>query len=355
MVVIEEEIIMKRYLSLLLSLCLIISLSACTHKNEPVTTTTEITTTETTISSTTEESASEAQTETSSETNNETEYDVSFSAYDWNGDPYIVVNNNVPFFEEITLRNDEDVALNVKSSENYSELDELGRCGVAYAVLGTDIMPTEERGKIGSIKPSGWHTSNYNEYPGLIDGNYLYNRCHLIAFMLAGENANERNLITGTRYMNVTGMLPFEDQVHDYMIEHPDNHVLYRVTPEFTGDNLVADGVLMEAYSIEDNGALSFCVFCYNVQPYVTIDYATGDNHIADNYIHSENTETTTESWEDNPNWYSYVLNENSKKIHRPNCSAVADMNEENKTETNRSYEELISEGYTPCKLCNPN
>ena len=150
--------------------------------------------------------------------------------------------------------------------------------------------------------------------------------------------------------MNVTGMLPFEDRVHDYMIEHPDNHVLYRVTPEFTGDNLVADGVLMEAYSIEDKGALSFCVLCYNVQPYITIDYSTGDNHIADNYIHSENTETTTESWEDNPDWYSYVLNENSKKIHRPDCSAVADMNEENKTKTNRSYDELISEGYTPCK-----
>ena len=281
-----------------------------------------------------------------------------YSVENYNGTPYVEVNGNVPFFTE-----DEK---NTNVFESYSDLDDLGRCGVAYANLCTELMPTEERGAIGSIKPSGWHTSNYNEYKGLVDGNYLYNRCHLIAFMLAGENANNKNLITGTRYLNINGMLPFEDKAHDYLKANPNNHVLYRVTPIYNGNDLVAQGVLMEAYSVEDNGSLQFCVFCYNVQPHIVIDYSTGDNHIEDGY---DGTTTKTESkvedktevkseekadWEDNPNWYTYVLNENSKKIHKPDCSSVSKIAKDNKTETNRSYEELISEGYEPCGICHP-
>ena len=188
------------------------------------------------------------------------------------GQPYEIINNNIPFFEE------EDS--NTESFELYGELDYLGRCTTAFANISRELMPTEERDAIGSIKPSGWKQAKYE---GLIDSNppYLYNRCHLIAFCLTAENTNERNLITGTRYMNVEGMLPFELQVAKYLDEH-DAHVLYRVTPFFDGDNLVADGVLMEAYSVEDKGAgVSFCVYCYNVQPGVEIDYRTGGSRRA--------------------------------------------------------------------------
>lgn len=184
---------------------------------------------------------------------------------------YTVVNNNVPTFteEEITT----------ESFEFYSDLDELGRCGVAEACIGTDIMPTEKRGEIGQIKPSGWHTVKYPEY---ISDRYLYNRCHLIGYQLTGENANEKNLITGTRYLNVTGMLPFENEVADY-IKSTGNHVMYRVTPYFKGNELVARGVFMEAYSVEDNGeGVSFNVYCYNVQPYISINYATGDSWVTE-------------------------------------------------------------------------
>lgn len=187
------------------------------------------------------------------------------AAENYTGQPYSVVNDNKPYFT--------DSELNPVSFEQYSELDSLGRCGVAVACIGQDIMPTEDRGQIGQVKPTGWHTVKYND---LIDGNYLYNRCHLIAFCLAGENANEKNLITGTRYLNVDGMLPFELQVARY-VESTGNHVLYRVTPIFKGDNLVCEGVLMEAQSVEDN-EISFCVFCYNVQPGITIDYVTGES-----------------------------------------------------------------------------
>lgn len=181
---------------------------------------------------------------------------------------YVEVNGNIPYFtEEDKQRRD--------AFEMYSELDELGRCGTAYACVCRELMPTEERGSIGSVKPSGWHTVRYDD---LIPDRYLYNRCHLIAFRLAGENANRRNLITGTRYLNVTGMLPFEDQVGDYA-EATGNHVLYRVTPVFVGEELVARGVLMEAYSVEDGGdGVQFCVFAYNRQPGITIDYATGES-----------------------------------------------------------------------------
>lgn len=188
---------------------------------------------------------------------------------DYSGAPFVIINNNIPFFDE------NDYAK--ETFESYSKLDSLGRCGVAYANVSRELMPTEERGKISDIKPSGWCQAKYE---GIVDSTppYLYNRCHLIAYCLTAENANEQNLITGTHYMNVEGMLPFEEEVARYL-DRNDNHVLYRVTPIFQGNNLVASGVLMEAYSIEDNGSgICFCVYCYNVQPGVTIDYRTGKN-----------------------------------------------------------------------------
>lgn len=184
----------------------------------------------------------------------------------YNGEPYVAINGNTPYFT------DDD--LTTTSFETYSPLDDLGRCGVTYACVGQDIMPTEERGSIGQVKPTGWHTVKYD----CVDGKYLYNRCHLIGFQLTGENANEENLITGTRYLNIEGMLPFENMVADY-VQETNNHVLYRVTPIFEGENLLASGVLMEGYSVEDEGAeICFCVYAYNVQPSVTINYATGDS-----------------------------------------------------------------------------
>ena len=186
---------------------------------------------------------------------------------EYSGNPYIVVNDNTPFFTEA----DKTTA----SFEQYGELDSLGRCTTAYANVGKDLMPTEKRGSIGSVKPTGWQTAKYDN----VDGKYLYNRCHLIGYQLTAENANKKNLITGTRYLNVNGMLPFENMVADY-IKETNNHVLYRVTPVFIGDNLVASGVLMEAESVEDNGeGILFNVYCYNVQPGIVIDYATGDSH----------------------------------------------------------------------------
>ncbi len=185
--------------------------------------------------------------------------------------PYVIVNKNTPFFEA------SDIEKAGSSYESYSELDALGRCGVCIASVGKDIMPTEDRGEIGSVKPSGWVQK---KYAGLVEGNYLYNRCHLIGYQLTGENANSRNLITGTRYLNVDGMLPFENLVADHVKETGD-HVLYRVTPIYSGSDLVAKGVLMEALSIEDGGEeVQFCVFCYNVQPGIVIDYTTGDSRL---------------------------------------------------------------------------
>ena len=186
----------------------------------------------------------------------------------YSGSSYVMINDNIPNFTESDKT--------TKSFESYSNLDSLGRCGVAFSNIGKDLMPTDERGSIGMIKPSGWHTVKYD----IVDGKYLYNRCHLIGYQLTAENANKNNLITGTRYLNVDGMLLFENMVADY-IKETNNHVLYRVTPIFTGDNLLADGVLMEAESVEDNGeGISYNVFCYNVQPGVKIDYVTGDSSL---------------------------------------------------------------------------
>ncbi len=187
-------------------------------------------------------------------------------------DDFVVVNDNIPYFS----KKDINKAKAGKVWEKYSELDNLGRCSVAYANICKEIMPTEERGEIGQVKPSGWHTV---KYPGIIEGNYLYNRCHLIAYCLAGENANEKNLITGTRYFNVEEMWKYEDMVLDYMTKNPKNHVLYRVTPVFIDDELVARGVYMEGYSVEDNGVgVCFNVFVNNHQPGISIDYKTGES-----------------------------------------------------------------------------
>lgn len=241
---------------------------------------------------------------------------------------YVEINGNQPYFSEADYT--------TEAFETYSELDSLGRCGVAYANICKELMPEGERGEIGQVKPSGWHTVRYDD---LVDGKYLYNRCHLIGWQLAGENANKQNLITGTRYMNVIGMLPFENEVDDY-VDETGNHVLYRVTPVFEGDELVARGVLMEAYSVEDNGkGITFCVFCYNAQPGVCINYETG------------------ESWRDGetaPTEVRYILNTNSKKFHLPDCDSVAAMSEKNKQVTDKSRDELIDAGYSPCGFCNP-
>ena len=256
-----------------------------------------------------------------------TSYDLK-SIPEYSGEPYVTIHDNVPFFLEEELTTD--------AFETYSELDDLGRCGTAYANICEDIMPTEKRGKIGMIKPSGWHTVKYTG----IDGNYLYNRCHLIGYQLSAENANEKNLITGTRYLNVTGMLPFENMVADYVNE-TGNHVLYRVTPIYNQENLVADGVLMEAQSVE-NDDLAFCVYCYNVQPGIEIDYHTDDSK-------SSETEQPSKTSED-----LYVLNRNTKKFHRPNCSSVQDIKPKNKQEFSGNTKALIQQGYSPCKNCNP-
>jgi len=250
---------------------------------------------------------------------------------EYTGEPYVVLNGNVPL-----LTVDEH---SKTSYEEYSRLDSIGRCGVCVASIGYDIMPTEERGSIGSVKPTGWQTVKYD----FVDGKYLYNRCHLIGFQLTGENANECNLITGTRYMNTEGMLPFENMVADY-VKETKNHVLYRVTPIFKEDNLIADGVLMEAYSVEDEGdGISFCVYCYNVQPGVVIDYKTGESH-----LDKPTTEGATgESSE-------YIINVKSKKFHLPECSGAQNISEKNKREFKGTKEQLLNQNYTPCGICNP-
>lgn len=279
----------------------------------------------------------------------------------YSGTPYTEVNGNKPYFTEAELT--------TQSFETYSELDSLGRCGMAYANVGQDLMPTEPRGEIGAVKPSGWHLVKYDN----VDGKYLYNRCHLIAYMLAAENANPQNLITGTRYLNVQGMLPFETKVCDY-VKNTGNHVLYRVTPIFDGDNLLADGVLMEAYSVEDAGeGICFCVFAYNVQPGIGIDYATGYNWAESSGTYQSTaapaavetpapqpeTDTAVQitpelSVSQESRETTYVLNTNTKKFHYPTCSSVDDMKEKNKQIYTGSREEVINMGYIPCKRCNP-
>lgn len=291
-------------------------------------------------------------------------------AYD--GKAYVTVNDNIPFFTEEELGS--------ASYETYGELDPLGRCTVCVASVGQNLMPTEERGSIGVVKPTGWHTVKYD----FVDGKYLYNRCHLIGYQLTGENANEKNLITGTRYLNIEGMLPFENMVADY-VKETDQHVMYRVTPVFEGDNLLASGVLMEGKSVEDNGeGILFCVFAYNVQPGVTIDYATGESTVDGTITNNENTtkqetsqptdtdtakQETSQSTDTNTpqpsesgggeqpaqsDVQTYILNTNTHKFHKPGCYSVEKIKPENYAEFTGTREEAIAYGYDPCKNCNP-
>ncbi len=245
---------------------------------------------------------------------------------------FVAINRNVPKF------NDEE--LKAQPFEAYSELDSLGRCGVAFACIGLSIMPTEERGAIGQAKPSGWHTVKYD----IVDGKYLYNRCHLIGYQLAGENANVKNLITGTRYMNNDGMLAFENLVADY-VRDTNNHVLYRVTPIFDEDCLVARGVQIEARSIEDNGkGILFNVYVYNAQPGISINYYNGESVLGDGVKFDKPQDVAIR----------YVLNTSSKKFHKADCSSTGKIKEENKEISTESRDFLISNGYSPCGVCNP-
>ena len=262
-------------------------------------------------------------------------YDLS-NIPDYDGKAYVELNGNVPEFSESEKTYSE-------SFEEYGKLDSLGRCTYAVSCIGKDLMPTEKRGSIGSVKPSGWHISKYD----FVDGKYLYNRCHLIGYQLTAENANERNLITGTRYLNVEGMLPFENDVADY-IEITNNHVYYKVTPIFEGNNLVANGVQMQAYSVEDNGqGISFNVYCYNVQPGVAIDYATGDNQTV-----ASSSITSTSS--DEADKKTYIVNTKTKKFHNPDCDGAKKMSSSNKKKYKGTRDSLISNGYSPCQKCNP-
>ncbi len=264
-------------------------------------------------------------------------YDLS-NIPDYDGKAYVELNGNVPEFSESEKTYSE-------SFEEYGKLDSLGRCTYAVSCIGKDLMPTEKRGSIGSVKPSGWHISKYD----FVDGKYLYNRCHLIGYQLTAENANERNLITGTRYLNVEGMLPFENDVADY-IEITNNHVYYKVTPIFEGNNLVANGVQMQAYSVEDNGqGISFNVYCYNVQPGVAIDYATGDNQAV-----ASSSASVTSTSSDVADKKTYIVNTKTKKFHNPDCEGVKKMSSSNKKKYKGTRDSLISNGYSPCQKCNP-
>ena len=264
--------------------------------------------------------------------------------------PYVELNRGIPSFQK------SDYTVSCFSS--FSPLDDLGRCGPATACIGKESMPTEPRGVIGQIKPSGWHTVRYDD---IIEDKYLYNRCHLIGYQLTGENSNPQNLITGTRYLNIEGMLPFENMVSGY-IERTGNHVLYRVTPVFKGKNLLADGVIMEALSMEDKGqGICFNVYLYNVQPGVQIDYSTGDSTYAESSDRSvsavdpDDKETAIEKTVESPSSdVTYVLNANTKKFHLPDCPSVFDIKEKNRIDSSESREEILSQGYQPCKSCNP-
>lgn len=263
---------------------------------------------------------------------------------DYSGTPYVELNGNIPEFT------DEEKATTT-SYETYSPLDTLGRCGVTHACIGKDLMPTEDRESISSVKPSGWLNKKYDT--SLVDGGYLYNRAHLIGFQLTGENANDRNLITGTRYMNVEGMLPFENMVADY-IKETGNHVMYRITPIFVDRNLVASGVQMEAYSVEDNGdGICFNVFVYNVQPGIQINYLTGDSWLNGEGVtpeENEPSETPSDPNEEN----TYILNTNSKRYHLPTCSSVSKISNANKGVFTGTEKSLSDQGYQPCGSCKP-
>lgn len=266
----------------------------------------------------------------------------------YSGDPYVAVRDNIPDFapsEMVTT-----------SFEYYGPLDALGRCTYTVACIGQDLMPTEERGNL-YVKPSGWQSVKYD----IVSGKYLYNRCHLIGFQLTGENDNVSNLITGTRYLNIDGMVDFENMVADY-IKETGNHVLYRVTPIFVGDELVARGVEMEAYSVEDEGeGICFHVYAYNVQPGITIDYANGNSALAGDPLppagEGSGTDTPPEGEGDgteSEDVHDYVLNTNTKKFHYPDCSSADDIKAENRDTYTGTRDELIAQHYEPCGRCDP-
>ena len=301
---------------------------------------------------------------------------------EWQGYAFAYVNGNKPDFSEDEIWT---------STQEYLEpLDKLGRCGRADSCIGTDGMPAEPRGDISSVIPTGWHTERYD----FVEGEALYNRCHLIAHQLSGDDAVPRNLITGTSYMNRDGMLQFENAVGNY-VRNSGNHVMYRVEPVFIGKELVARGVHMEAVSVEDGGAgLSFNVYCYNVQPGIDIDYATGDNKLSDDdsalrewqagrfsvmadthgrapenaqtsaqqedadeadaHAETDKTSGRTEASDDASPAMTYVLNTNTGKFHYPDCQSVADMSEHNKKTVEASRDDLISRGFEPCGNCRP-
>lgn len=255
---------------------------------------------------------------------------------------YVVINENKPFFTETEIVSE--------SYEKYAALDYLGRCGVAIACVGRDIMPTEERGSIGQVKPSGWHTVKYD----IVDGKYLYNRCHLIGYQLTGENANKGNLITGTRYLNIEGMLDFENMIADY-VKDTGNHVMYRVSPIFKGTNLLASGVLMEAYSVEDSGAgIEFCVYAYNAQPGVTIDYKNGNSALSGEEIKPDDSGAGEVPDDIEGETELYVLNTSSKKFHKADCGSVSSIADHNREERETTRDALIDSGYSPCGSCKP-
>ena len=248
----------------------------------------------------------------------------------YSGSPYVVLNENQPLFTREDMTDE--------SFEYYGELDAWERCTVTFACIGKDLMPTAEREQISQVKPTAWKTTKYN----FIDGQNLYNRCHLIGFQLTGENANDRNLITGTRYMNVEGMLPFENMVTDY-IKETGNHVLYRVVPVFEGKNLLASGVTMEAYSVEDNGAgICFYIFAYNVQPGVVIDYATGENWL-DEAVSDENEEE-----------FDYVVNTSSGKFHAASCPQADSVKPENRQTFTTTRSQMLAWNFEPAGCCKP-
>ena len=355
---------MKKLKSIFIVFMCLVAFSACGHKHSNTLNNNQIES----ISDKSAEIIKASSAQISEQINNDVSIKQSQTTFDlkdipqYSGDIYTTINNNIPYF----TGND----YSTESFEHYSDLDSLGRCGVAYANIGIDIMPTAERGPIGQVKPSGWKTVKYD----IVDGKYLYNRCHLIGYQLSGENANEKNLITGTRYLNVQGMLPFENKVANY-VKETNNHVLYRVTPIYDGDNLLASGVLMEAKSVEDNGrGICFNVYVYNVQPGIAIDYTDGSSSL----INTNETATTSEdsnpkqddsskneiaatSEDSNPkqdnslkNNMSYVLNNNTHKFHYPGCASAKKISPANREDCNASRDEIIARGYTPCKKCNP-
>ena len=271
---------------------------------------------------------------------------------EYSGRPYVVINDNVPSFNKYELT--------TKGYETYASLDSLGRCGGAVASCGREIMPKpeEERVSISAVKPSGWVQAQYDS----VSGKYLYNRCHLIGWQLSAENANKRNLITGTRYMNTEGMLPFENMVADY-IRETDNHVAYRITPIYDGNDLVATGVQMEAYSVEDDGeGICFNVFCYNVQPGVEIDYTTGRSWASESNkettkkqtVAVQTTKEEVEKTQEPVSYDTYAYSSKSDKFHYPSCRYAKTIKAENYCEYTGDRQGMISKGYTPCKNCSP-